>query len=194
MLVDKENLIKIPLEKHPNKLVKTDYFESLKAELKRYYKTSANYTTSGHIDVYVSIKDYSLSITEVKRKTRTRNLQKQRNPRNYYLLSKLGRMYNLSNSSRLLHFFDENHNLIPVVIEAHEELRKRFPSEELSLEVVSDPETDGCDELFAYILTSLPVEDALQKLNDLDEEWFLNQLERIVSIIIVVHSHTEKRV
>jgi hypothetical protein len=47
------------------------------------------------------------------------------------------------------------------------------------LEVVSDPEVEGWDQLFAYILTSLPVREALAQLNKLDKEWFLDQLDRV---------------
>jgi hypothetical protein len=176
MLVD--NLINKPLEKQQSKRVETDYIEELDIEFQKFFIKQVNSRISSYIDSSVGSKKYLSSLTELKQKTRTRNLQKQRTHRNYQLLSRLGRIYNLSSSSKLLRFFDENRALIPVVIEAHEELKKRFPSEEFTLEVVSDPEADGCDELFAYILTSLPVEDALQRLNDLDEEWFLNQLDR----------------
>jgi hypothetical protein len=49
----------------------------------------------------------------------------------------------------------------------------------VTLEVVSDPEVEGVEELFAYILTSLPVNEALARLHRLDEEWFLDQLDRV---------------
>lgn len=176
MLID--NLIDKPLEKQLSKRGETDYIEEVDIEFQKSFIKQVSSRISGYIDTSVDSKKSLLSLTELKQKTRTRNLQRQRTHTNYQLLSRLGRIYNLSNSSRLLRFFDENRALIPVVIEAHEELKKRFPSEEFTLEVVSDSEVDDCDELFAYILTSLPVEDALQRLNDLDEEWFLNQLDR----------------
>jgi len=47
------------------------------------------------------------------------------------------------------------------------------------LEVVSDPEVEDMDELFAYILTSFPVDEALARLAKLDEEWFLDQLDQV---------------
>jgi len=37
---------------------------------------------------------------------------------------------------------------------------------------------EGAKELFAYIRTSLPVDEALSRLDKFDEEWFLDQLDR----------------
>lgn len=173
-----DNLIDKPLERQSSKRLEADYIEEPNIKYQKYFINQEGYTISSYINTYESSESSSRFLIEAKQKTRTKSSQKQRTSRNYQLLSRLGRMYTLSNSSKLLRFFDENRYLINVVIEAHEELRKRFPSEELLLEVVSDPEADSCDELFAYILTSLPVEDALQRLNDLDDQWFLDELDR----------------
>ena len=165
------------LDKQYKKRTETGYIEELSTKFQKPFAKQADQGTISYIDAYAGGKNSSLFFIQAKQKNRTRSIQKQGSHTNYHLLSRLSRMYTLSNYSRLLHFFGENRYLIPVVVEAHEELKKRFPSEELLLEVVSDPEADGCDELFAYILTSLSVEDALQRLNDLDEQWFLNQLD-----------------
>ena len=52
----------------------------------------------------------------------------------------------------------------------------------MTLEVTFDPDSENpadSEELFAYIPTSLPVEEALDRLHQLDQEWFLNQLHRV---------------
>ena len=78
---------------------------------------------------------------------------------------------------RFLHAYPQ---LIEVLLEAHVYLQKYFgPDPQVTLEVVSDPEVEGVEELFAYILTSLPVNEALARLDKLDEEWFLDQLDRV---------------
>jgi len=178
MLVD--NLLDKSLEQQSNKRVEADYIEGLNTKSQKPFIKKTDYRISAYIDIepYLASQSSSLFPLEAKQKSRIKSSQRQRSPRTSQLLIKLSRMYALSKYSKLFRFFDENQYLIPVVIEAHRELKKRFPSEKLLLEVVSDPEAGGCDELFAYILTSLPVEDALQRLNDLDEQWFLNELDR----------------
>jgi hypothetical protein len=69
--------------------------------------------------------------------------------------------------------------LIDVLLEAHAYLQKHFgPDPKVALQVVSDPEAKGGDQLFAYILTPLSVDKALTRLDRIDEEWFLDQLDR----------------
>ncbi len=70
--------------------------------------------------------------------------------------------------------------LVEVLLEAHVYLQKYFgPDPRVTLEVVSDPEVEGMDELFAYIVTTLSVDEALARLDRLDEEWFLDQIDRV---------------
>lgn len=91
---------------------------------------------------------------------------------------KIAKLYSLSNYSKLFLIFDRNRHLIPIIFNAYEEIKKRFPSEKLILESVSDPEAENEEEVFVYILTSLPVGEAIARLNNLDEEWFLSELPR----------------
>jgi hypothetical protein len=68
--------------------------------------------------------------------------------------------------------------LVEVLVEARVYLQRCFgPDPQVALEVVSDPEAESVDELFAYIVTSLPVDEALARLDRLDEDWFLDQLD-----------------
>jgi len=84
---------------------------------------------------------------------------------------------NVAAVGRFLHTHPQ---LIEVLLEASVYLQKHFgPDPQVTLEVVSDPEVEGVEELFAYILTSLPVNEALARLHRLDEEWFLDQLDRV---------------
>lgn len=95
-----------------------------------------------------------------------------------FLMSRLKRKYTVANFSKLLKFLSNNQSLFELLFEAHGEIKKYFPLEEIVLEVVLDPEIDSHEGIFAYILTSLPVAEALRKLDEFDEEWFLNQLDR----------------
>lgn len=67
-----------------------------------------------------------------------------------------------------------------VLLGARPLVEKHFGSERpVCLEVVVDPENAGGDQLFAHIHTSLSVKEALARLDEFDEEWFLHQLPQV---------------
>jgi hypothetical protein len=95
-------------------------------------------------------------------------------------LHQLEEAYALRDPATVQRFLRTCPQLIEVLLEAHVYLQKHFgPDPQVTLEVVSDPEAESMDELFAYIITSLPVDEALARLDMLDEEWFLDQLDRV---------------
>lgn len=95
-------------------------------------------------------------------------------------LRQLGEFYSFRDMLPVRRFLRARPQLIDVLLEAHTYLEKHFgPGPLVTLEVVSDPEATDWDQLFAYILTSLPVDEAQARLDRLDEEWFLGQLDRI---------------
>jgi len=95
-------------------------------------------------------------------------------------LHQLEEMYSLRKAATVRRFLHVYPHLMQVLLEAHVYLQKYFgPEPQVTLEVVSDPEVEGVEELFAYILTSLPVDEALARLDRIDEEWFLDQLDRV---------------
>ena len=95
-------------------------------------------------------------------------------------LNRFEDIYSLRNAAAVKHFLFAHPQLVEVLLDAHVYLQKYFgPDPQVTLEVVSDPEVEGMDELFAYILTPLPVDEALARLDRLDEEWFLDQLDRV---------------
>jgi hypothetical protein len=69
-----------------------------------------------------------------------------------------------------------------VLLEARPYIERVFgPTTQVVLEVTFDPDSEsprGSEELFGNIRTSLPVEEALDRLNQFDSEWFLAQLAR----------------
>jgi len=95
-------------------------------------------------------------------------------------LRQLGEFYYFRDMPPVRRFLRAHPQLTEVLLEAHAHLQKCFgPDPQVALEVVSDPEAEGPDELLAYILTSLPADEALARLDRLDEEWFLDQLDRV---------------
>ena len=94
--------------------------------------------------------------------------------------AQLEKVYSFRNAEAVRRFLQTHPHLIEVILEAYPYLVKYFgPNPQVMLEVVGDPEAEGLEELFAYILTSLPVDEALARLDKLDQEWFLDQLDRI---------------
>jgi hypothetical protein len=75
---------------------------------------------------------------------------------------------------------DDNPQLVPLLLEARQQVERVFGSDvPMVLEVVQNPEAaDASSELFAYIQTPLPVPEAREKLERLDEEWWLDALPR----------------
>lgn len=94
------------------------------------------------------------------------------------ILSWIQHGYILVKPSSIGDFLQEHKELILLLNEAYRELRKYFLSEDLKLELVSDPEISGDKQLFVYIFTSLPVTDALNKFDEFDEQWWLDRVDR----------------
>jgi len=95
-------------------------------------------------------------------------------------LPRLREIYAFRNPDQVRSFLVTHPDLVEVLFEARSYLEALFGSDlEVILEVVTDPDAEGLKQLFAYIHTSLPIDDALERLDRLDEEWFLDQLDRV---------------
>jgi hypothetical protein len=94
-------------------------------------------------------------------------------------LAQVAGFYEFRSMGRVRHFLERHPALIDLLLEAPEYLQRCFgPDPQVVLQVVLDPELDDSEELFAYIRTALPVDDALEQLDRLDKEWLLAQLPR----------------
>ena len=79
------------------------------------------------------------------------------------------------------HYLDKHCFLVPLLREVDVKIRQYFDVDSpLTMEVVQDFESgsEEGDELFAMIPTTLPPEEALQRLWQLDEEWWLEASHR----------------
>jgi hypothetical protein len=86
--------------------------------------------------------------------------------------------YILLEPSSVSNFIQEHQELVSLLNEAYQEIKKYFPSEDLRLELVSDPEIAEDQQLFIYVLTSLSATDALKKLDEFDGQWWLERIDR----------------
>ncbi len=92
----------------------------------------------------------------------------------------LDRLFTVRNPSAVRRFIQAHPDLVDIVVEAHSQVQKHFgPGTRIALEVVRDPDAQDAEQLFAYIQTALPVDEALKRLDQLDEEWFLDQVDLV---------------
>lgn len=59
---------------------------------------------------------------------------------------------NLENSNEIFNFIQDKEGIMGFVLESHKLIKKHFPSAELYLEFVNDPEIDVLDSLFTGIV------------------------------------------
>jgi len=94
-------------------------------------------------------------------------------------LQQIENFYLVTNPQTVRQFVRLHPYLAELLIEAFAPLREFFgPDPQVSLSVVSDPEQEGLEELLGSILTPLPPDEALARLDAFDEYWFLDQLDR----------------
>jgi hypothetical protein len=86
--------------------------------------------------------------------------------------------YILLEPSSAIDFIQEHQELVALLNESYKEIRKYFPTENLKLELVSDREIAEDQQLFVYVCTSMSVTDALQKLDEFDQRWWLERIDR----------------
>ncbi|MHC1635778.1 MAG: hypothetical protein ACXQTS_04025 [Candidatus Methanospirareceae archaeon] len=85
----------------------------------------------------------------------------------------LERLYTFRRKSEVVNFLVNNPLLISFLQEAYEHIRDYFKESQVALEVITDPET-GDQELVIFICTNLPPDEVYKKLEQLDEEWWLD--------------------
>jgi len=87
----------------------------------------------------------------------------------------LARTYQLRGHEQLAAFLRKHPFLLDLLAEAPGQIGQHFgPEVQLALEVFSDPEAEDEEEAFILILTDLPPEQARSRLDQLDEEWWLD--------------------
>jgi len=93
--------------------------------------------------------------------------------------------YELRNASDLLAYVNEHPQLSGFLLEGYQQLRKHFGYEpSFGIEVVHDPEiSQPNDFLFVYIRTSMDVDEAMDRLDQFDENWYLDQVEMFGNLV-----------
>ena len=85
--------------------------------------------------------------------------------------------YVFEDKREVLRFVKKNRYLLSILEEALDIIPKYFAKEELLLEVMQDPEEDWVD-LALSIQTELDVDKAMEKLDKMDDEWWLSNIQK----------------
>ena len=86
----------------------------------------------------------------------------------------LGTAYELRGIDALRRVLRSEPDLQPILNEARRQIEKQFgKASQVALEVVSDPEAEDHEELFAFVQTSRSPAEAISRLHRLDEEWLI---------------------
>lgn len=90
-------------------------------------------------------------------------------------LGKIVSLYTVENISDIYKFLQNHSNLIDVILKAHPQIRKYFPTEKLRLKLYSDPESPQWEYLIISIcVVSEFVDEALDKQHKFERDWWLN--------------------
>lgn len=87
-------------------------------------------------------------------------------------LELLSNYYEYREKEEIIYFLMRNFSILKLIREAPLQIQKHFgPYVNLAIEIVSDAEVENFKTLFIYIKTKLDIEEALERLDKIDEEW-----------------------
>ena len=87
--------------------------------------------------------------------------------------------FDLRNRQGVIDFVEENPRLRQLLVEARETIPGHFGSDvRMALELTSDIDSGGVNELFLLIVTEMSVDAALERMFRLDDEWWLDAVSR----------------
>jgi hypothetical protein len=88
--------------------------------------------------------------------------------------NKIRTLYTVEEPLESFKIIIEQEAIALLILEAYSKIRELFPTERLGLEVKTDPEIANWRSLWITIYTKLEVEEAFEKLKNLDRTWWLN--------------------
>lgn len=90
---------------------------------------------------------------------------------------RLRQWYGFKDDAEVADYLEKHHSLSNLLVEAQAEIREYFGSDvQLVLKVVKDPDVGDDQRLFVLIQTDMSPEDALDRLDELYDAWWLDAL------------------
>jgi len=96
----------------------------------------------------------------------------------------LKNIYNLRNPEQIQEYLMSNYFIIPTLKECPNHIKDYFPHEELFLEILYDL-SDNENSLMIYIATDRNVEEATERLESFDKEWWLDNSFEILGDLLI---------
>lgn len=95
-------------------------------------------------------------------------------------IDRLLQWYEFRDDSAVRTYLTNHPSLHKPLEEAHERICKYFgPDTRIVLDAIKDSEMDNNERLFAFVQTELSADDALDRLDELYEQWWLDRLSTI---------------
>lgn len=90
----------------------------------------------------------------------------------------LEQVYTLRERAEVMPFLERYPFLTSLLLEAYSKVKEYFPDSQAFLEIVGDPEETDDDQLVLFIATNSDPDEALERLDQFDENWWLDALDR----------------
>lgn len=92
--------------------------------------------------------------------------------------------YQMDNRGQVMGYLERYSWLPRFLVTAAEMLDRYFPQgTKYVLEFFTDPEQEDWDELFVNIRSELPIDEALDRLDAFDSDWFLDQIDKVGGVV-----------
>ncbi len=93
------------------------------------------------------------------------------------LIANLTELYNFRDPQAVVAFIESHSFLVSLLVDAERIIRKYFGLEPLFLEIYPEMEASDKDQLVIFIATKLNAREASQNLDNIDQEWWLANLD-----------------
>jgi hypothetical protein len=101
-------------------------------------------------------------------------------------IQRLDGVYSYRDRGEVLRFLEKYSFLVPLLLQAPGKISDHFPDPRLTLEVMADPEAVKDRQLLLSIATELSADDAAQRLDRLDESWWLDAVGRAQGKLCII--------
>lgn len=88
------------------------------------------------------------------------------------LFASAAKLFTVTPDQNLLSFLKRHDGLVQLLLDAEQAIRQFFPSEKLSLDLVSIPDEENTEHMVIKIWADTDVDDAINRRDKLDEAWW----------------------
>lgn len=100
-------------------------------------------------------------------------------------LEHLEMRYQLRERENVIGFLEQHAFLLPVLVELNAPIQRYFPGAVCALEVFHDPDSPDHAQLLVAIGTPLPADEALNRLDELDANWWHANRQRTQRKLVI---------